>query len=81
MTCREFIEFLMAYLSGELPGGQRAVFDEHLAVCPACVHYLDSYRRTVEVARVVCRCPEDEVSADVPEDLIRAILAARDAMA
>jgi anti-sigma factor RsiW len=76
LTCREFIDFLMAYLSGELPEGQRAVFEEHLGECPACVAYLHTYRQTVRIEKIACGCG-DELPADAPEELIRAILAAR----
>jgi anti-sigma factor RsiW len=73
MTCREVVEYLMAYLDGELPEAERLVFEEHLAECPDCVHYLETYRETVRLGRDACR-GED---GPVPEDLVRAILAAR----
>jgi anti-sigma factor RsiW len=76
LTCRDFIDFLLAYLSGELPDGQRAVFEEHLGVCPACTAYLHSYEQTVRIEKAACGC-DDAPPADVPEELIRAILAAR----
>ena len=76
LNCREFVDFLLAYQSGELPAGQRAVFDAHLADCPACTAYLHSYRQTVRIEKIACGCG-DPVPADVPEELIRAILAAR----
>jgi anti-sigma factor RsiW len=76
LTCREFVDFLMAYLSGELPPGQRAVFEQHLGECPDCTSYLHSYRQTVRIEKIACGCG-DPVPADVPEELIRAILAAR----
>jgi len=76
LTCREFVEFLMAYLSGELPADQRAVFEEHLGECPDCTTYLHTYEQTVRIEKLACGCG-DPPSANVPEDLIRAILAAR----
>ncbi len=76
LTCREFVEFLMAYQSGELPAGQRAVFEEHLGDCPDCATYLRTYQQTVRIEKIACGCG-DPVPDDVPEELIRAILAAR----
>jgi anti-sigma factor RsiW len=76
LTCREFVEFLMAYLSDELPPGQRVVFEEHLAECPECRTYLRTYQQTIRIGKLACGCP-DEPPADAPEGLIRAILAAR----
>ncbi len=78
LTCREFVDFLLAYQSGELPARQRAVFDEHLAGCAACTAYLHSYRQTVRIEKIACGCG-DPPPADAPEELIRAILAARGA--
>jgi anti-sigma factor RsiW len=76
LTCREFVDFLMAYLSGELPTEQRAVFEEHLGDCPDCTAYLGSYEKTVRIEQIACGC-QDPAPADAPEELINAILAAR----
>ena len=46
MTCRELIDFLMEYLDRELPADQRAAFETHLDMCPACVDFLNSYQAT-----------------------------------
>lgn len=73
MTCREFAEFIDSYLAGRLPAEQRAAFQRHLAICGDCVSYLDSYRRTVDLC-LLLRDADDSVPADVPEDLIAAIL-------
>ena len=77
MTCREMVDFLMAYLDGELPDDQRARFDAHLAACPPCVTYLETYRETVALGKAVCQRDEDPTPDDVPEALVQAILAAR----
>ena len=77
MNCREFVEFLMGYLEGELPERQKGVFEQHMDDCPTCVTYLDTYRETVRLGREVCSEPEGPVPDDVPEGLVRAILAAR----
>jgi anti-sigma factor RsiW len=76
VTCREFVDFVMAYLDGDLDAGERASFDAHLAVCPDCVRYLDEYRDTVAVVRLQA-AGDDELPADVPDDLVQAIVAAR----
>ena len=79
MTCRELIEFLMAYLDDELPPASRRVFDAHLAACPPCQRYLASYREAVALGRTAFGPdPDEPVGDDVPEDLVRAILAARE---
>jgi anti-sigma factor RsiW len=76
LTCRELIEFLSAYLENEQPPGERAVFESHLAICPDCVSYVESYRLTIELGRQACD-PEAELPEDVPSELVDAILASR----
>ena len=77
MTCRDFVEFLSEYFSGELAVVERAEFEAHLLECPACVAYLDSYRKTIQLLKAASAHPEDQVPEEVPEQLVRAILAAR----
>jgi anti-sigma factor RsiW len=78
MNCREFTEFLHEYLVGNLPAEQRTEFDKHLAECPWCVAYLDSYRKTIQLAHAAFSAPEDALPAgEAPEELIQAILRAR----
>ena len=75
MTCRELNDFLADYLDGALAGAQHEAFEAHLGLCPDCVRYLRDYR---EVIRLGGLCGTEEAPpADVPEELIRAVLAAR----
>ena len=74
MTCRELADFMMEYLDGELEAGARRRFEEHLAICPDCVHYLQQYQDTIRAGQLAC---QDEPPADVPESLVKAILEAR----
>jgi anti-sigma factor RsiW len=77
MTCREFIDFLMEYLSGELPARERAEFERHLAECPDCSAYLKSYEETIKLGKAVFADPDALVPQGVPEELVQAILASR----
>jgi anti-sigma factor RsiW len=77
LTCRELVDFLMAWLEGDLPPRQRAAFDAHLAVCEDCVAYLRSYEATLRLERRALEAPEAQVPDEVPERLVAAILAAR----
>jgi anti-sigma factor RsiW len=77
MTCREFADFMADYLTDELPLDLRQLFDHHLTLCVNCQRYLAGYRQTVALGK---RAFDDEhaaLPADVPEDLVKAILAAR----
>ena len=78
MNCREFTEFLHEYLFDNLPAAERAEFEKHLAECPWCVAYLDSYQQTIQMEQAAFSASDSEpVPADAPEELIQAILRAR----
>jgi len=77
MTCREFIDFLMEYLSGELSARERAEFERHLADCPDCSAYLRSYEETIRIGKAAFADPDAPMPQDVPEELVRAILVSR----
>ena len=79
ITCQQFEDFIVAYLEEELPKGQVFVFELHLKVCRECRDYLAAYKRTIEISKRVFQDPDQPVPADVPEDLVKAILAAREA--
>ena len=81
MTCREFVDFLMQYLSGELSLAERSVFEQHMAECPDCMAYLRTYEATIKLEKAAFDNPTGPVPDEVPEDLVGAILAARSARA
>jgi len=76
VTCRELTEFLADYFAGELSSDERSLFEGHLANCTDCVAYLRSYAEAVRLAKDAYE--DDPVPAGLPEQLIRAILAARE---
>jgi len=76
ITCREFVEFLDDYVSRGLPDAARMAFDAHLAACPSCVAYMKTYQATMRAGKAVLPSREISVPADVPEELVRAVLAA-----
>ena len=49
MPCRKAVELMTDYLEDQLPAGQRAKFEKHLAKCPHCTEYLEQMRTTVRV--------------------------------
>ena len=76
MTCRELADFLMDYLNEDLAADVRAAFDRHLALCPNCVAYVKTYRTTIELGRRAFADDEADAGTEVPDELVRAILAA-----
>ncbi len=76
MNCREFVDFLMSYLDGELEPESTRVFEEHMFLCPPCLTFLDTYKDTIRLGRFACE-EHGPAREEVPEELIQAILAAR----
>ena len=75
MTCRELTEFLSDYLDGELPERVIRSFDFHLRLCPSCKLFVVQFRETVHACREAGAAPET-APAPLPDDLVRAIMAA-----
>ena len=68
MTCKELVELVTEYLEGTLFTLDCARFEEHLAGCPGCRTYLQQMRHTI---RVLGRLPEESLSPDSREELLR----------
>ena len=65
MSCRELVELLIDFLDGELPDERRRVLEAHLALCPPCLAYLETYKTTIQLTRKLPNVPPP------PELLIR----------
>lgn len=73
MTCREVIALLADYLEPSLTTAMIERLEAHLRDCAPCVAYLNTYRRTRDLAADVNR-------VDMPEEMktrLRAFLLAR----
>jgi len=77
ITCKEFENFVLSYLDGELSPTQSRVFRMHLLLCRECRDYLCAYERSVELSKLLLQEPRKPVLDEVPEDLIKAVLAAK----
>lgn len=60
MDCQKLLDLLVDYIDEELDPRQHLELDEHLAKCPPCVDFLDSYRRTGSACR-------EALQAQMPE--------------
>lgn len=73
IKCEEVITFLLAYLNGELPPEKVHEFERHLAACPSCVAYIETYKKTVDLGRGALA--EDlEKAPELSDELFKAIL-------
>lgn len=78
LSCKELIESLTDYLEGRLSLPRKAAFQLHLLCCGQCRDYLHNYETTIAASKQAFSDPDDEVTpTEVPEDLIQAILKAR----
>jgi anti-sigma factor (TIGR02949 family) len=71
--CREIGKLLSDYLDGELDPETRSEMDEHLADCPPCLEFLDSFRSVVEASRSI---HAEEMPHEM-KDRLRRFLAAK----
>lgn len=78
ITCAEFETFVLDYLDNALPDRRRKIFEMHLRLCRECREYLAAYQRSMDVGQAFLGPTISDLPADVPEDLIRAILAANE---
>ncbi len=49
--CREITDLLLDYMTGELDPETVAAFEAHLRLCPDCVAFLNTYKKTVQATR------------------------------
>ena len=68
-TCRELVELLSAYLDGELPPGEAARVEAHVAGCDGCAMVLDEFRDTIRLTGMLT---EEQVTPAQRETLLGA---------
>jgi len=69
-TCQDIIELLSDYMDGQLPAARRVDLEAHLALCTACLEFMQSLRETQGRVRNL-RC--DDMPVEV-HDRLRAFL-------
>ena len=73
MNCQALIEkFLFDYHAGKLSTARKLEFELHLTLCKACRRYVDSYKKTVMLAKV--SEGQGEKAEEPPAELVQAIL-------
>ncbi len=77
ITCKQLLDFILDYIEGSLPEQERSDFDRHLAVCPSCVAYLDSYRKTIKLGANSFASSDESAQGFAPDALLEAIRKAR----
>jgi hypothetical protein len=59
-TCKEMTDLVRDYLTDALDATIKRDFEQHLRICPDCVSFLNTYRKTVALTKAV-------ESKDIPE--------------
>lgn len=77
ITCQQFENFVYDYHEGLLPEKQLHRFEFHMHICPMCESALKTYVRTVKLTGQLFDEKDADVPAEVPQELINAMLAAR----
>jgi putative zinc finger protein len=50
-TCKEITGLIFGYLNDTLSPSVRRDFKRHLRICPDCVNFLNTYKKTASVTR------------------------------
>lgn len=79
ITCRQFEDFIIAYLEGGLSDREHRLFEIHLKICRECKEYLAAYQASMEAAKLGLSEEGAKLPEDVPEDLVAAVIASRNA--
>jgi hypothetical protein len=67
---------MLDYLAGDLPAGTHEQFEFHLNECINCRRYLKNYVETVKLGKRAFDDEDGALPADLPEELVQAIVAA-----
>ncbi|MBI4527822.1 MAG: zf-HC2 domain-containing protein [Deltaproteobacteria bacterium] len=52
-TCKQIADLVFNYLNDKLEPAVKRDFQRHLSICPDCVSFLNTYKKTVAVTRSV----------------------------
>ena len=78
LTCQELEDFMVYDIDGRLPDLQRSRFDLHLRLCRDCRRYFEAYKGGITLCQAAFAEPDGSLPEDVPEELVKAILLARE---
>jgi anti-sigma factor RsiW len=67
LTCRELVELVTDYLEDVLSPAERERFEQHLAICPGCVRYVEQLRETI---RMTGGLRDEDLPAQARDELL-----------
>jgi hypothetical protein len=66
-TCKQITDLVFNYLNDNLAPTVKRDFQRHLRICPDCVSFLKTYKKTVTVTRSL---REEDIPAKVRNNLL-----------
>jgi hypothetical protein len=66
-TCKEITRLIFGYLNDTLSRSVKRDFQRHLRICPDCVNFLNTYKKTVATSRSL---RHDEMPANVRDNIL-----------
>lgn len=79
LTCKEFDDFMVDYLDQRLPVWQKFMCWLHVKMCRECAEFVRDYHRTLALGKTAFDDPDEPVPDSVPDELVKAALARRNA--
>lgn len=70
--CKDLFAALSQYLDRDLPAGDCAEIEQHIADCPPCIEFVNSLRQTVGL----CRTCNPAATLPMPDEVRSKLLAA-----
>jgi hypothetical protein len=66
-TCKEITDLVFGYLNGTLNPAVKRDFQRHLRICPDCVNFLNTYKKTAAVIRSI---PPEEIPPRIRNNIL-----------
>ena len=67
-TCKQMTDLIFKYVNDNLGAALQKDFQRHLAICPDCVAFLNTYRKTIAVTGSV---RAEDIPAKVRDNLLK----------
>ena len=65
-TCEQIAALVLAYLNDELSPRRKRDFQQHLKICPDCVNFLRTYKKTIQATGTLY---PDEIPSKVRDNI------------
>ena len=67
-SCKKITELIFNYLTDRLAPSVRGEFERHLRICPDCVNFLNTYKKTISLTGSLS-------AREIPRNVRRTVLA------